>query len=599
MAPNKAMAGEADSLVSDSALRLFAASNRNLRNRLIHCGSLFAGSLAFVDQPLPGLWLAAALALVLAGVALTDQSDRERDPRRRETIARRLLVATVLNSGLYAVAALVLWQSHTIGAHLFTLVMFFISMVYVLMQYYAARRLFMMVIAPYVGALAFIAVQSAKKGVAEGHVWVALSLAAGALALFNFLATARGSLSRSRSALRQARALATEREAAAEAANTAKSAFLATMSHEIRTPLTGVLGMAQAMAADPLPETQRGRLTVIRQSGETLLAILNDILDLSKIEAGKLTLESAVFDLDELAEGAHAVFGAMAESRDLKFQLTIEPAARGWYQGDPTRIRQILYNLISNALKFTSDGGVRVTLAGAEQGLRLEVADTGVGIPPDALEGLFDKFTQADASTTRRYGGTGLGLAICRELAQMMGGSVAAASVVGQGSIFTVDLPLRRAAAPAQLRTETRPSEVELDSAGIKVLAAEDNAVNQLVLKTLLAQIGVTPVVVDNGLMAVEAWRREAWDLIFMDVQMPEMDGLAATAAIRHAERAGGRRRTPIIALTANALTHQIAAYREAGMDGHVAKPIEAARLFEALQAAVGDEAETPARDVA
>jgi two-component system, sensor histidine kinase len=600
MAPKKALAESTDSLLSDSALRLFAASNRNLRNRLIHCGALFAGSLAFVDQPWPSLWLAAALLLVLAGVLLTDQSDRERDPRRREAIAGRLLVTTVLNSGLYGLAALVLWRSDAVGAHLFTLVMFFISMVYVLMQYYAARRLFMIVIAPYVGALAYIAVQSAKQGVAGGHVWIALSLVAGALALFNFLATARASLSQSRSALRQARALATEREAAAEAANTAKSAFLATMSHEIRTPLNGVLGMAQAMAADPLPEEQRGRLAVIRQSGETLLAILNDILDLSKIEAGKLTLESAVFDLDELAEGAHAVFGAMAESRDLKFQLTVEPAARGWYQGDPTRIRQILYNLISNALKFTSDGGVGVTIGVGELGLRLEVVDTGVGIPPEALERLFNKFVQADASTTRRYGGTGLGLAICRELAQMMGGSVCARSEVGKGSTFTVELPLHRAAAPAPASPELRPADHERDTAGVKVLAAEDNAVNQLVLKTLLAQIGVTPVVVDNGRMAVEAWRREAWDLIFMDVQMPEMDGLAATAAIRQEERTLGRRRTPIVALTANALTHQIAAYRKAGMDGHVAKPIEAARLFEALQHGIDGGAESPARaDVA
>ncbi len=589
-----------DALFSDTSLRLFVASNRNLRNRMIHCGSMFVGALAFVPQPWPSLWMLAALVVAFTGVWLADRADRRKDAAHRAAMARRLLAVTVLNSSLYGAIGCALWQSPIPGARLFGITMFFVSMVYVLMQYYAAPRLFLIVIAPYVGTLAFIGVQTGKMGIAAGYPWVAVSVVAGAIGLTNFLITARQSLAQSRSALRQARALATEREAAAEAANTAKSAFLATMSHEIRTPLNGVLGMAQAMAVDALPEEQRGRLTVIRQSGETLLAILNDILDLSKIEAGKLTLESAAFDLGDLAGGAHAVFGAMAESRDLKFSLTVEPAAAGWYLGDPTRVRQILYNLVSNAVKFTSEGEVRVRFSAAPNGLRLEVRDTGLGIEPAALTRLFDKFVQADDTTTRRYGGTGLGLSICRELAQMMGGEVQAQSRVGVGSTFSVELPLPRAAAPAQPASDTTLAEREIDAADLKVLAAEDNAVNQLVLKTLLRQIGVEPVVVENGRLAVEAWRREAWDLIFMDVQMPEMDGMAATAAIRHEERAGGRKRTPIIALTANALTHQIAAYREAGMDGHVAKPIEAARLFEALQAGLGEADEPTARsDVA
>jgi len=588
MAPKKALAESTDSLLSDSALRLFAASNRNLRNRLIHCGALFAGSLAFVDQPWPSLWLAAALLLVLAGVLLTDQSDRERDPRRREAIAGRLLVTTVLNSGLYGLAALVLWRSDAVGAHLFTLVMFFISMVYVLMQYYAARRLFMIVIAPYVGALAYIAVQSAKQGVAGGHVWIALSLVAGALALFNFLATARASLSQSRSALRQARALATEREAAAEAANTAKSAFLATMSHEIRTPLNGVLGMAQAMAADKLSPVQRERLEVVRQSGEALLAILNDVLDLSKIEAGRFELEDIEFDLAELMKGAHSAFTALANKKGLSFDLTIEDAAQGVYRGDPTRVRQILYNLISNALKFTDHGDVRVKAAPDGAGLALTVSDTGVGIAPDHLHTLFEKFTQADASTTRRFGGTGLGLSICRELAQLMGGEIGADSELGRGSSFRVRLPLERigeahaAAFAAAAAAPHAPGTLK-----IRVLAAEDNSVNQLVLKTLLHQIGVEPMVVEHGQLALEAWRDAEWDVILMDMQMPVMDGLTAARRIREAEAAAGRPRTPIVALTANAMSHQIQQCIAAGMDGHVAKPIEAGRLFEALEAAL------------
>jgi two-component system, sensor histidine kinase len=445
------------------------------------------------------------------------------------------------------------------------------------------------VVAPYIATLTMIAVWRTAPSIAAGQYLVAVSFAAGALAVYNFLNGARQSLAQSRSALRQARALATEREAAAEAANAAKSSFLATMSHEIRTPLNGVLGMAQAMAAERLSGAQRERLAVIQQSGETLLAILNDVLDLSKIEAGKLTLEDCDFDLGELCAGVQAVFSAQAEERNLRFSLVLDDEARGWRRGDPTRVRQILYNLISNSLKFTPAGEVSVAVRRSGDDLSLTVSDTGVGIEAEALERLFDKFVQADASTTRRFGGTGLGLAICRELAQMMGGQVSAASEVGKGSTFTVILPLPSVSAPVSSARDAAPDEAEFDVSRLKVLAAEDNEVNQLVLRTLLRQIGLELTVVGDGRQALEAWRREPWDLILMDVQMPEMDGLASTAAIRAEEAQGGRRRTPIVALTADALAHQTAACRAHGMDGHVAKPIEARRLFEALSYAYID----------
>nr|QQZ49157.1 response regulator [Phenylobacterium glaciei] len=262
--------------------------------------------------------------------------------------------------------------------------------------------------------------------------------------------------------------------------------------------------------------------------------------------------------------------------------------------GDSTRVRQILYNLVSNALKFTEQGEVRVCVARTDDGLRLSVADTGIGIPPERLASLFQKFEQADASTTRRYGGTGLGLAICRELAQLMGGAIRAESAPGGGTTFTVTLPLTKSAAQHVLPAPD-PGVVEameMEVGALRVLAAEDNKVNQLVLKTLLHQIGVDPVIVENGKLAVEAWAREAWDVILMDVQMPEMDGPTAAAIIRTREAAEGRARTPIIALTANAMAHQVAEYAEAGMDGFVAKPIEVGRLFAALQAVLEVEAE-------
>jgi two-component system, sensor histidine kinase len=296
-----------------------------------------------------------------------------------------------------------------------------------------------------------------------------------------------------------------------------------------------------------------------------------------------------------VAQGAYSAFTALANKKGLSFGLDIA-AARGRYLGDPTRIRQILYNLISNALKFTDHGEIRVEARHDGEILEIVVSDTGVGISPENRARLFHKFDQLDSSTTRRYGGTGLGLAICQELSQLMGGEIVVESAVGEGSRFIVRLPMPRLGdeRPAQPLSPAPPA--DLKPMRLHVLAAEDNAVNQLVLKTLLHQLGLEPTVVEDGAAAVEAWRDGAWDVILMDVQMPVMDGLAATAAIRKAERDTGRARTPIIALTANAMAHQIEAYRAAGMDGHVAKPIAAADLFQALSEVMaepdGDDAE-------
>lgn len=373
----------------------------------------------------------------------------------------------------------------------------------------------------------------------------------------------------------------------AEAANLAKSTFLATMSHEIRTPLNGILGMGQVLAKEDLTERQHGQVKVILQSGELLLSLLNDLLDISKIEAGKLTIEEGEVDLAEIARAVFANLQAMAAGKDVAVTLDIAPEAEGLFKGDPTRVRQIVTNLASNALKFTSHGLVALVVSNADGQLRVAVRDTGIGIAAGKIGDLFQKFTQADPSITRRFGGTGLGLAISRELARLMGGDITIESEEGAGSTFTASLPLARSETPRQAAAAAA-AEAEFDDPGaLRILVAEDNPVNQIVIQTMLQQVGLVPVVVNDGQEAVEAWRTANWDLILMDAQMPVMDGLTATRVIRQEEAGRGGPRTPILALTANVMADHLAAYSAAGMDGLVGKPIDAAKLFLAMEAAL------------
>ncbi|MEY4256243.1 MAG: hypothetical protein RLZZ141_1470 [Pseudomonadota bacterium] len=369
------------------------------------------------------------------------------------------------------------------------------------------------------------------------------------------------------------------------AANRAKSTFLSVMSHEIRTPLNGVLGMVHVLLKDAPTEQQRSRLEIVRESGDALLSILNDLLDISRIEAGKMTLESIEFDIREVLSGAYAAFTAIANKAGLSFILDIDAAA-GIYQGDPTRVRQVAYNFLSNALKFTKEGRVILSAKYLDGCLEIAVTDTGIGIATDRLEGVFDPFIQADVSTNRNFGGTGLGLGIARDLAKMMGGSIRVESELGNGSTFTALLKIPRlrdasnAPAPTIEDEETVSQEIVQS---LRVLAAEDNLVNQLVLRTLMEQFGITLTVVENGQLAVDAWEAQTWDIILMDMQMPVMGGVEASRLIRQREHETGRNKTPIIAVTANAMTHQISEYESAGINGIVAKPIKADALAHVL----------------
>ncbi len=371
----------------------------------------------------------------------------------------------------------------------------------------------------------------------------------------------------------------------AQHALAARSAFLATMSHEIRTPMNGVLGMAALLEDDITDETQRERVRMLRSAGEALLTILNDVLDLSKIEVGRLEVEAIPFDLRALCRDVTRLFAAPAQQRGIGLTLALSPRLAATVLGDPTRVRQVLVNLVGNALKFTERGEVVIAVTRDGDRVKISVRDTGIGIAPETVERLFEPFSQADSSFARRYGGTGLGLAISHRLAELMRGSLRVTSAPGAGSEFTLDVPL-----PAVTEAPRRPNTITAPRARVAsteharrgvVLAAEDNEVNRKLLGALLARMGYESVLVNDGAAVIEAARARRFDAVLMDCQMPVVDGFDATRAIRKAETAG--RHIPIIALTANAMTGDRERCLEAGMDDYLTKPIKPRDLEETL----------------
>ena len=379
------------------------------------------------------------------------------------------------------------------------------------------------------------------------------------------------------------RALAEARDAA-QAANSAKSQFLANMSHEIRTPLNGVIGLAQALARTSLSPQQAEMLGLIQSSGQTLQVLLSDILDLARVESGRLELARDVFHLGDAVREAAQLYQTSAQEKGLQFFVEVAPEADGWIVGDVVRIKQILTNLVSNAVKFTGTGFVSLTAAAGPDRtgaptLRFSVEDTGIGFDSETRDRLFSRFEQADGAITRRFGGSGLGLAISRQLAEMMGGDLDCESEPGGGSAFILTIPFIAATAPVNA-PEVVAEQPEGDPAMVRVLLADDHPVNRKVVEMILTQANIDLTSVENGAEAVEACRDGDFDIVLMDMQMPVMDGLTATREIRLHEAAMGLARTPIVMLTANALSEHIASAEAAGADRHLAKPFDAAELL-------------------
>jgi signal transduction histidine kinase len=445
-----------------------------------------------------------------------------------------------------------------------------------------ARRLFWCSASPLIAYLLILppVVWSGPR-LAEG-----LTLTACGLCLMAYLIALwrgyQGALERSESE----RSKAVAAREAAELAARAKSQFLATMSHEVRTPMNAVLGAARLLRETRLDEAQGEYVEMISGAGEVLMHVLDDVLDLSKIEAGKFHISPAWTSLQPLLRRCAALWAPQAEAAGLKFELHVDPDAPRWVMVDAGRLSQILFNLLSNAVKFTDSGHVRLEVAAAPDGpetvsLTFTVADTGPGIEPEVMPRLFDAFEQADPSISRRFGGTGLGLAISQRLATLMGGQITVSSELGQGSSFAFVLAADMSAAVAE--PDTASHEAVGVRTGLRVLVAEDNPVNRKIVSAMLSPLEPAITFAENGAEAVEALSADVFDIVLMDIQMPVMDGVEATRRLRALD--GPNARVPVIALTANVLEEQRKTYREAGMDTEVAKPVDPHNLLAAIGA--------------
>ncbi len=379
----------------------------------------------------------------------------------------------------------------------------------------------------------------------------------------------------------------------AEAANRAKSTFLANMSHELRTPLNGVTGLADALGRTSLTDEQREMVGIIETSARTLETLLSDLLDFSGLESGKIEINAEPFDLMGSVRACAAPYAQLAQNKGLSFEVQVADDAHGQWMGDANRIRQVLLHLLSNAVKFTTEGGVRLAVAAHPTGLKFTVSDTGIGFDEATKARLFQRFEQADGSITRQYGGAGMGLALSQALAEAMDAKLDAQAAPGHGATFSFTLDCPRLTDDSGTDELTEAD----DSRPLRILVAEDHPTNRKVVEIMLSAFGVDLSFAENGQEAVDAYRLSRFDLVFMDMQMPVMDGLTAIRAIRDLESSEARPRTPIYTLTANAMPEHAVASAQAGSDGHVTKPVTSETLLGVLVTAChGDASDQPAK---
>ena len=555
---------------------------RELKTRIALAA--FIGTTAWFVTPTvwPGIWFAAVLATQALDwiVFRRFRLDPGWHPDRSY-----LLVAcgtTLLSVIVYGGITAYMWFWGGEAGRIFAMVQCAGGLLHVSLHMHHSRPILISAVAAHATYFLGLPIFSA---VATGN-WHELLIAIGCVLYMSHLVVAVRQSSMTTTALQAARDAEQRARQKAEVASAAKSDFLAVVSHEIRTPMNAVISAANLLRGTRLDSRQREHVSMLTDAGDVLMGLLNDVLDFSKIEAGKMELESAEMIVRERLATLGRLWEPRAMANGVSLALRVAPAVPEAVQTDPLRLQQILFNLLSNAVKFTSQGEIAVDVDWDGVHLVVAVSDTGCGIPANRLDQVFNSFEQADVGTTRRHGGTGLGLSISRKLAELMGGSLTAESVEGQGSIFTLTLPME--AAESAAAQPEQPAEATGALRGRSILAADDHEVNRRILALLLEPHGCRLTLVENGEEAVQAASAEPFDAILMDMQMPVMDGLEATRRIRQGEVNG---HTPVIALTANALdTHRAAWEAAGGVHAFLTKPIDPIMLARTLAEACSEE---------
>lgn len=552
---------------------------RELKTRVALAAFIGVVAAVMTRSAWPAVWFAAVLA-TQAIDWLVWRSQRLH-PESQPTRGMKALYCAVafLTVTVYSGITAFLWFQGGEAGRLFAMVQTAGGLLHVSLHMHHSRAVLISAVIPH--SLYFLGLPIVG-AIISGQPWEFLIALGGVLYMMHLVVAVRQS-SHTTAALRQANHEAREARRRAEVASAAKSDFLAVISHEIRTPMNAVISAANLLRRTRLDAGQREHVAMLMDAGDVLVGLLNDVLDFSKIEAGRMTFETAEVNLADKLASLRRLWAPKAEANGVRLLVRIAPGAPEVVLTDPLRLQQMMFNLLSNAVKFTQEGRIDVT-AGWDEArgrLTLAVRDTGIGIAPDRLAHIFRSFEQADVGTTRRFGGTGLGLTISRRLAEIMGGDLTVESVVGEGSLFTLSLPVERVETSQGVEAEASMPAVSLT--GRRILAADDHEVNRRILALLLEPHGCRLTFVVNGAEAVEAAAAEPFDAILMDMQMPIMDGLEATRRIR---QGGPNARTPVVALTANAMDVHKAAWDAAKVHAFLTKPIDPPLLARTLSEA-------------